>query len=45
MNPNNNELDQHHKTFGQVEPTPEPAPDNPEQPNEDGEEAGNEDPA
>ena len=41
---NNNELDQHRNTFGQVEPTPEPAPDNPEEPNGD-EEAGNEDPA
>ena len=45
MNPNNNELDLHRKTFGQVEPTPEPAPNNPEEHNGDGEEAGNEDPA
>ena len=38
-------LDQYRKTFGQVEPTPEPAPDNPEEPNGDGEEEGNEEPA
>jgi hypothetical protein len=32
--------------IGQVEPTPEPAPDNPEQPDDDGEHSGdNEDPA
>ena len=40
MNPKNDDR----WTFGQVEPTPEPAPDNPEEPNGD-EEAGNEDPA
>ena len=45
MNSNNNEVDQHCKTFGQVEPTPEPAPDNPQEPNGNEEEAGNEDPA
>ncbi len=45
MNPKNNELDQHRRTFGQVEPTPEPAPHNPEEPNGDEEAAGNEDPA
>jgi hypothetical protein len=44
MNLTDNELDQHRKTFGQVEPTPEPAPDNLEEPNGDGEETGNEDP-
>ena len=38
------ELDQYRKTFGQIEPTPEPAPDNPEEPNGDGEEEGNEEP-
>ena len=42
MNPRDSELDQLQRTFGQVEPTPEPAPDNPEAPNGDGEEAGNE---
>ena len=41
---NNNELDQHHNTFGQVEPTPEPAPDNPEEVDGDEEETENEDP-
>ncbi len=45
MNPTDNELDQHRRTFGRVEPTPEPAPDNPEEPNGNEEEAGNEDPA
>jgi hypothetical protein len=45
MNPTDNELDQHRRTFGQVEPTPEPAQDNPEEPNGNEEEAGNEDPA
>lgn len=38
------ELDRHRKTFGQVEPTPEPAPGNPEEPNGHGGEKGNEDP-
>jgi hypothetical protein len=42
MNPIDDELDPHRKTFGQVEPTPEPALDNPEEPNGDGKEAGNE---
>jgi hypothetical protein len=45
MNPTDNELAQRRRTFGQVEPTPEPGPDNPEEPNDDEEEAGNEDPA
>ena len=40
MNSSYNELDQYRRTLGQVEPTPEPAPDNPEEPNGDGEEAG-----
>jgi hypothetical protein len=38
-------MDEHCRNFGQVEPPPEPAPDNPEQPNGDEEEAENEDPA
>lgn len=38
MNIIDNELDQLQRTFGQVEPTPGPAPDNPETPNGDGEE-------
>ena len=41
----NDELDVNRSNFGQVEPTPEPTPDNPEEPNGDEEEAGNEDPA
>ena len=45
MNIIDNELDQLQRTFGQVEPTPEPAPHNPEEPNGEREEAGNEDPA
>jgi hypothetical protein len=45
MCPKNDELDVNSRNFGQVEPTPEPAPDNPEEPNGDEEEAGNEDPA
>ena len=45
MCPKNDELDVNRRIFGQVEPTPEPAPDNPEEPNGDEEEAGNEDPA
>lgn len=35
-----NESDQYRRTFGQIEPTPEPAPENPEEPDGDGEEAG-----
>lgn len=45
MNPKNNELDQSLRSFGQVEPTPEPAPDNPEEPNGDEQVIDNEDPA
>jgi hypothetical protein len=41
MNPKNDELDQYRRTFEQLEPPPEPAPDNLEEPNGDGEEAGN----
>jgi hypothetical protein len=41
MCPKNDELDVNSRNFGQVEP----APDNPEEPNGDEEEAGNEDPA
>ena len=40
MNIIHNELDQLQKTFGQVEPTPEPAPDNPEEPNGEREKQG-----
>ena len=36
MNPKNDDR----WTFGQVEPTPEPAPDNPEEPNGDEEKQG-----
>jgi len=44
MNPEKSESDQHRRTLGQVEPPPEPSPDNPEQP--DDEDTGdNEDPA
>ena len=43
MCPKNDELDVNRRNFGQVEPTPEPAPDIPEEPNGDEEEAGNED--
>lgn len=40
MCPKNDELDVNRRNFGQVEPTPEPAPDIPEEPNGDEEEAG-----
>ena len=40
----NNEVDEHRIIFGQVEPTPEPAPDNPEEADGDVEETENEDP-
>ena len=40
MNPTDNKLVSFRRTFGQLEPTP----DNPEEPNGDEEEAGNEDP-
>ena len=45
MNIIDNELDLLQRTFGQVELTPEPAPDNLEELNGVREEAGNEDPA
>jgi hypothetical protein len=41
MNPNNNELDQHRRTMGQVEPEP----NEPETPNGGEEVTDNEDPA
>ena len=45
MNPNNNELDQYRRTIGQVEPTPEPEPNDAEEPSGDQEVTDNEDPA
>lgn len=35
MNHLNNDLNEYKKNIGQVEPTPEPAPQNPEQPGND----------
>lgn len=35
MNHLNNDLNEYQKNIGQVEPTPEPAPQNPEQPGDD----------
>ncbi len=35
MNYLNADLNEHHKRIGQVEPTPEPAPQNPEPPGDD----------
>lgn len=35
MNYLNNDLDEYQKNIGQVEPTPEPAPQNPEKPGDD----------
>ena len=49
MNPNNNGLDQYRRTVGQVEPPPEPEPNDAEEPSEepsgDQEVTDNEDPA
>jgi hypothetical protein len=45
MNPNNSELVQYGGTIGQVEPPPEPEPNDPEKPNGDEEVTDNEDPA
>jgi hypothetical protein len=45
MNPNNSELDQYQRSMGQVEPPPEPEPNEPEKPNGDEEVTDNEDPA
>lgn len=35
MNYLNNDFDEYHKSIGQVEPIPEPAPQNPEEPDDD----------
>ncbi len=35
MNNLNNDLDEYYKKIGQLEPTPEPEPQNPEQPGDD----------
>ena len=43
MNPNNNELDEHRRTMGQVEPEPEP--NEPENPGGGEQVTDNEDPA
>ena len=45
MNLNNSESDQHWRSIGQVEPPPEPEPDDPEKPNRNEEVTDNEDPA
>lgn len=44
MKLNNIELDQHRRVIGQVEPQPEPEPNNPEEPSGDEEMTDNEDP-